>query len=535
MAIFTLKDVSFTYSGSQEKALNDLTFSIEEGAFVLLCGASGCGKSTLLRLLKHSIAPAGRLDGSILYRNAAISGAEQKVLAGQIGFVFQNADSQLVSDHVYNELSFGLENLGVPAVEIASKVAEIASFFGIEHYFEKRTDQLSGGEKQLLNLASVMVTEPSVLLLDEPLSQLDPIARLDFIAQLRRVNQELGITVVIAEHNLDDIYPLCDSVYVLDGGNLLTCGTGAAAARFLFASGHPMAQALPASMRLIQMLGGTGVPADVKSARAALRRLPVMPRVKKQSGRSCSAVEPVIKCTQVTFGYQRGQPVLQDLDLVLNKGACTAVIGGNGAGKSTLLGILAGNLKQQGGKVKRFASTAAYLPQNPYHSFVKDTVEEDLQMLIRRLHLPANKLDQILEQYPFFSGVSKLMERNPLDLSGGEAQKIALLKILMTGSDLLLLDEPTKGMDAAAKQQLCFVMQTLQAQGITIVLVSHDLDFVAGCADQCILLFRGAAAAQGTSAQLFCANRFYTTAVRKITKGLIDGAVTEAAFREGNQ
>lgn len=532
MAVFTLENVSFAYPGCAKAVLSDLSFKVEAGEFLLVCGASGSGKSTLLRLMKRLIAPAGTQSGQFLYKNTPIDTVPAKELAGEIGFVFQNVDSQLVSDHVYHELAFGLENLGVPACQIASKVAETASFFGISHYFDRRTDQLSGGEKQILNLASVMVSDPSVLILDEPLSQLDPISRLDFLSQLRRVNQELGITVILAEHHLDEVYPLCDRVMVLDAGTCLSLAGRKETAERLLACGHPMAQALPASIQVMQRAGRRdSFPVDVKQARAALSKAKVRFRETKEQPDALGQ-QPVISCKNVAFRYEKNKMVLSNFNLTVQKGGCVAVIGGNGAGKSTLLGILSGNLKPQGGKVKVRAAATAYLPQNPYHSFIKDTVEADLSFLIQRTGLPSNCMETMLERYAFFAGVERVMGQNPMDLSGGEAQKIALLKLLMTGSELILLDEPTKGLDAAAKEDLLSLLRRLNRQGITLVMVSHDLDFVARCAGECVMLFRGEAAAADAPAALFCANRFYTTSVRRITRGIVPHAVTAEDIEE---
>lgn len=524
MALFQLENMSFTYPGENRRVLTDLNFSIQEGEFFVLCGASGSGKSTLLRLLKHTIAPAGKLEGHILYRDTPVHLLQEKTLAGEIGFVFQNPDSQLVSDHVYNELAFGLENLGVSPVEIDSRVAETAAFFGMEAYFDRRTTQLSGGEKQLLNLASVMVMEPSVLLLDEPLSQLDPIAKMDFIEQLRRVNQELGITVIMAEHDLDEVYGLCDRMLVLEGGKPLYLGQKRDAAETLFEKGHPMARAMPASIQVMKKLEiENAYPADTKEARNVLLK-------KGQSIKEAnylykrSQADTILRCKNISFAYTRGTQVLEDINLSLQEGGSLGIIGGNGAGKSTLLAILSGNLRPQRGKVI-CKKKIGYLPQNPYYMFLKDTLEEDLAFLCKTQGLPPDAYLEKMEMNPFFQDLGQKLAQNPMDLSGGEAQKAALFKLVLAGNEILLLDEPAKGLDAPAKEALIGLIAELRANGAAVIFVSHDLDFTAQCAEACVMLFHGKIAAHGTPRELFSANSYYTTPVRKITKGFAQSAV----------
>lgn len=527
MAVFTLTDVSFTYPQQREAALSHLDFTVEAGEFLLLCGASGSGKSTLLRLLKHSIAPSGTLKGEIRCNGILMQEMPERKLAGDIGFVFQNPDSQLVSDRVYNELAFALENLGVDPDVMTAKIAETAAFFGIERFFDRRTAELSGGEKQLLNLASVLVMEPSVLLLDEPLAQLDPIARLDFLSQLKRINRELGITVLLSEHMLDDVYALCDNVLVMEDGVCLFHGDKQEAAAYLLSTMHPLHKALPAACQIAWNCGKTSrFPLDVRECRQFLSKTKRPILQKKQGTASSVKKKEVLSCKHISFGYRQDKMVLADFSLSLQEGSCTALIGGNGAGKSTLLALITGFLKPVQGKIKCALSRVVCLPQNPYTVFIEDTVEKDLDQFCRQNKIGKEEKKACIGRYPFFCGIETLFSRNPFDLSGGEVQRMALLKLLLAGGELILLDEPTKGLDAPARETLLAMLGQLKQEGRTLLLVSHDLDFIARCADQCMMLFRGQAVSSGTPRYMFCANRFYTTQVRRITEGFAASAVT---------
>ncbi|MBR3791172.1 MAG: ABC transporter ATP-binding protein, partial [Clostridia bacterium] len=221
MEIYNIKNLSFTYPNQDKKALNEINLTVNEGEFVCIMGKSGCGKTTLLRLLKTALAPNGEICGSIYFMGNPISECDNYTEAQKIGFVMQNIEAQLVTDKVWHELSFGLENLGVPTGKIRARVAEMASFFGIGEWFYKDVCDLSGGQKQILNLASIMVMQPSVLILDEPTSQLDPISAMEFLKTLERINKELGTTIIITEHRTEEIFSICDRVIAMDNGMIL--------------------------------------------------------------------------------------------------------------------------------------------------------------------------------------------------------------------------------------------------------------------------------------------------------------------------
>ena len=530
MALVSVENLSFTYAGASSAALRDVSFAVEAGDFAAISGPTGCGKSTLLRLLKREIAPRGERSGRIL-----LDGEEQDALdplrsAAAVGFVMQKPEEQIVTDKVWHELAFGLENLGMPQGEIAARVAETAAYFGIEDWFEQSTATLSGGQKQILNLAGVIVMEPALLLLDEPTAQLDPIAASEFIAALRRLNRELGLTVLIVEHRLEEIVPAADRLIVMEDGRVTDSGRPSDVIGRM--RGTPLCTAMPAAAQFWQMTGGAGgdpCPLDVRGGRQYLTRnfanrirsLPIPETPEREEA------APALQFSDVWFRYDRNAPdVLRGLTLTVREGECYAILGGNGSGKTTALSAAAGILKPYAGQIRVYGKKLrdwrnqslyrdclAMLPQDVQTVFLCNSVREELAEAGAD---PAS--------LPF--DLSSLLDRHPYDLSGGEQQLVALGKVLAAKPRLLLLDEPTKGLDAGMKERLLGLLGDLRGSGMTIVAVTHDVEFAAVFADRCALFFRGEAVSTGTPRELFSKNSFYTTAAARMTRGFYDGAVT---------
>ena len=540
MPVFQAKNLSFCYHNSTHSVLQDVNFTIQPGEFILLCGQSGCGKTTLLRHLKHLIAPVGKMTGELLFEGEPIQTIKERRLVSDIGFVFQVPDDQIVCNRVFAEMAFGLENLGIPSDEIRRRVAEMASFFGIEHYFSQTIETLSGGQKQILNLASVMAMQPKVLILDEPTSQLDPISSSEFFAVLSRLNQELGLTIIITEHKLEEIYPLVDRVFLMEEGKFLVQDTPKVAASWIGKHQHNMRYALPTASRIYQQLDCPGeIPLTVKEGREMLGQLEV---IKTIPLKKCiqPKQKPVLKVKEVCFRYEKnGSDVLHNLSLEVFPGELLSILGGNGAGKTTLLHLLCKMYRPYQGKIKLNGKDLAklpqkeicqnhlaYLPQNPLMVFVKDTVKQDLLFLAETQKIDPKQIEQTIQAYSFFQDILPLMERNPMDLSGGELQRAAFLKILLLKPQVILLDEPTKGLDAFSKHDLSFILKELKQHGITILMVTHDIEFSAEYSDRCALLFNGEIVSTGTPKEFFSSNHFYTTAASKISKGRLEQAVT---------
>ena len=520
MACYEIRDLTFTYPGEQTPALREVSLTVADGEFLVLCGASGSGKSTLLRQLKSVLAPHGARSGEILFGGVPLGDVARGEQAGAIGFVLQDPENQVVTDKVWHELAFGLESLGYETPVIRRRVAEMAAFFGIQDWFYKNVSELSGGQKQLLSLASVMAMQPRVLLLDEPTSQLDPIAAADFLAVLGRINRELGTTVILSEHRLEEALSYAGRAAVLEDGRLLCCAAPGEVGALLRRQGSGMFYAMPAAMRIWGATDSEGTsPVTVCEGRAwlheyaASHKLGELPpeRVRAQT-------EPVLTAREVWFAYEQDTPeVLRGLTMTVCRGEHYALLGANGAGKSTTLRVLAGLLKPLRGEAAAHGRVGL-LPQDPQTLFVKKTVREDLMDVCRD--------EESLARAVALCRLDGLLDRHPYDLSGGEQQRAALAKLLLCAPNILLLDEPTKGLDAAFKRQLAQILRELQAGGVTIVTVSHDVEFCAEFADRCALFFDGGITAEGTPRAFFSGNCFYTTAADRIARELLPGAVT---------
>ena len=567
MAMIEVKNLSFTYPAAEKAALRDVSFSIARAEFCVLCGKSGCGKSTLLRQLKKNLIPYGEISGSAQYHGEEIAELPDRINASEIGFVQQNPDNQLVTDKVWHELAFGLESLGLDNQSIHRRVAEMASFFDIQTWFRKNVSELSGGQKQLLNLASVMAMQPKVLILDEPTSQLDPIAAGEFLKVVYRINRELGTTVIISEHRLEELFPMADKVLVMDEGKLIACDTPWQIGNFLAGDAaharHPMFYGLPAVMKLYAHCRSAGLPVclrdgkeiaplTIRDGRLWLEQIfgepelqPVNKAEERQRSRiekraqkeeSKQSAEQIISVKDVCFRYSRESgDVLRDLSFTVRPGEFFCLLGGNGVGKSTTLKVLSGMVQPQSGsviidglKVKKdslkqlFTGRLAMLPQNPQALFVKSTVRADLLEILPKSERKSERLAQVVS----LCKLAELLDRHPYDLSGGEQQRAALAKILLLNPDILLLDEPTKGLDAEFKQVFGQILRTLQASGVAILMVSHDIEFCAKYADRCALVFDGSIVTEAEPRTFFSGNSFYTTAANRIARDVLPDAVT---------
>lgn len=537
MANLTLQDLSFTYPAASAPALEHISLSISQGEYILLCGRSGCGKTTLLRHLKTVLTPHGARSGEVMLDGTALSQISLREQAAKIGFVMQNPDDQIVTDKVWHELAFGLENLGCEQSTMRLRVAEMASFFGIQGWFHREVAELSGGQKQLVNLASVMAMQPEILILDEPTSQLDPIAAADFLNTLKKINRELGTTVLITEHRTEEVFPAADRVIVMEDGRITADGSPKAVAGQLHQSGSRMFPALPAPVRIFYGAGANGAcPLTVREGRRWLaEQFPGAPKITALPPETGLPAEkrPALEIREGWFRYERNSPdVLKGLNLSVPQGALYAVVGGNGTGKSTMLKAICGICKPYRGKIKLFGKAPSdykralfqgclsMLPQDPKCIFVKQTVLDDL----KEMSTNASKIAEIAE----VCQISHLLHMHPGDLSGGETQRAALAKVLLTSPRLLLLDEPTKGLDNFLKQSFAKILKQLCQNGMTIVMVSHDVEFCAEHADMVGMFFDGQLLAANTPRKFFGSNSFYTTAACRMSRGLFCDAVTAA-------
>lgn len=547
MALFAFEELTFRYPEAPRDALRDVSVAIEPGQFVLVCGQSGCGKTTLLRQFKSVLAPHGHQSGQVLFDGVPLADVPEREQVARIGFVMQDPDAQIVTDKVWHELAFVLESLGCDERTMRLRVAEMASYFGIQHWFHKNVGELSGGQKQLLNLASVMAARPDVLILDEPTSQLDPIAASDFLATVHRINRELGTTVVMSEHRLEEVYGLADRVVVLEEGRVVADGEPRAVAGQLHRAGSPMALALPAAARIAWGVESEQVeaPLTVREGRSWLAdEVVAFPphRWALPAGEACdsASTRAAVELRDVWFRYERdGADVLRGTTLTVPEGSLFAVVGGNGTGKSTMLRAICGVARPYRGKItvlgrrlkdwKRaelFRGGVAMLPQDPLNLMVKKTVRGDLEEMLDGRGLTAGQRTAAVREVAALTDIVPLLDAHPFDLSGGEVQRAALAKVLLNEPRLLLLDEPTKGLDAFFKEKLAALLRSLTARGTTVLMVSHDIEFCASYVDRCALFFDGDAVTTNPPRRFFASNSFYTTAANRISRGLFENAVT---------
>lgn len=520
MKIYEIKHLSFEYP-DRTQALKDISLSIEEGEFIVVCGASGSGKSTFLKQLKSILRPSGTLSGECLFLGRPVDEYEGREAAGYIGYVCQSAREQVVTDKVWHELAFGLENIGCDNDTIRRRVAEVSHFFGIQEWFDEPVSNLSGGQCQLLTLASVLVMQPQVLILDEPTSELDPIAAEDFLNMLHRINSELGITVIMSEHRLENVFEMCDRVICLDDGRLVCFDTPKAVCRQLREQDSQMFSMLPVPVRVWAKLMPEyeNVPISVAQGRSFLRDYAGTHTKTKVESDSCVLSDKsVVRLSEIWYRYSpKDKDVLKGTVLDVRHGEWFALVGGNGSGKSTMLSIISGIKKPQSGKVTVNGKTAL-LPQNVKYLFVRKTVFEDMLDV-------CNDREKVIELMDKFS-ITHLKDKHSYDLSGGELMRSAIVKVLLTEPDILLLDEPTRGLDEVLKQELADILNGLISRGMTVVMVSHDLEFVAGHADRCAMFFDGKAVSVEERRKFFVNNSFYTTAAGRMSRNILENVVT---------
>ena len=537
MAHFEIKNLSFSYPTAKgRESLHDVNLTVYKGEYVVLCGKSGSGKTTLLRHLKSVLTPHGKKSGQILFNGVPMEQVSQKDQSGKIGYVMQNPDDQIVTDKVWHELAFGLESLGCDQKTMRARVAEMACYFGIQDWFHRDVANLSGGQKQLLNLASIMAMQPEVLILDEPTSQLDPIAASDFLNTVRKINIELGTTVIITEHRLEDIFPYADRAIVMDGGKVIADDTPRNIGKLLYGQQNDMFAAMPTPVRVFYGANGQGdCPLTVREGRNWLSREFVSEPACRNMPVSALSEEihnPALSLTELWFRYEKDSPdILRGVSAEVAAGSLYAIVGGNGAGKSTTLKAICGICRPYRGKVKIFGKAVekykvselfggclAMLPQDPKSLFVKKTVREDLEEMTEDMAL--------INEIAATCQITTLLDSHPYDLSGGEQQRAALAKVLLTRPKLLLLDEPTKGIDSFFKETFAKILKQLQAEGITVVMVSHDVEFCAKYADQVSMFFDGQMLTTDTPRRFFGNNSFYTTAANRMSRHIFSMAVT---------
>jgi energy-coupling factor transport system ATP-binding protein len=501
----------FAYAGSDEPALRDVSLELEPGSFTVLAGLSGSGKSTLLRALCGLVPHfhGGRASGELTVGGLSVRENGPAELSALCGTVFQDPETQVVMGGVRAELALPLEHAGEPPAAVARAVEEAALALGVAHLLDRRTETLSGGELQRVAIAAALVHRPALLLLDEPTSQLDPVAGDELIWTLRRLNEEWGTTVVVAEHRLERCLPAADRVAAMVDGALAFDGEPR---RFLeWATESDSGLATPLA-RLFSIAGLRPLPASVKDARGALREAELLPEpepppaatprerrlFRRRDGRPPSAVE----LGGVWHEIEDGPAILRGIDLRLAPGERVSLMGRNGAGKSTLLRLVKGLAEPSRGRIERSGEVALLL-QNPGDYLIHEHAVEEAG--------PAGLTG---------AGLSGRDEAHPRDLSGGERQRLALEVVLSGGPcAAVLLDEPTRGMDRLHKAGLAERIGELAEGGAAVVVATHDTEFAATFADRVVLMGPGIVIADGAPAEVLSGGWHFSTDVARALRG----------------
>ncbi|MEW9079167.1 ABC transporter ATP-binding protein [Terrisporobacter glycolicus] len=546
METFRIEQLAFSYPNMEKLALKNINLTIESGEFVVICGKSGCGKSTLIRHLKTVLTPYGKREGDIYFQGRLLDLVDDRTQSSQIGYVLQSPENQIVTDKVWHELAFGLESLGYDNNTIRLRVAEMANFFGIQTWFRKNVTELSGGQKQLLNLASIMAMQPSVLILDEPTSQLDPITASDFLKTIKKINEELGITIVIVEHDLEEVFNMADRIILMDEGEVIIDDNPKNVGKKVKKLIPDMFEAMPSPIKIASSLNINETPITVKEGRYFINELFVNEEVAytrvedDKENNNIYLDKAAIKMKDVWFKYEKnGNDIVKDLNFEVKEGEFFCIVGGNGTGKSTTVSLICGINKPYRGKVELFDknikeyknkelfnNNIAILPQDPQSLFVKNTVEKDLYEMFPKLGISKKEKIGKIAKISELVEIEDLLNHHPYDLSGGEQQRVALAKVLLLEPKLLILDEPTKGLDAHFKVKFAKIINKLIENKVTVVMVSHDIEFCASYAHRCALFFDGSIVTSNTPNKFFSGNSFYTTVANRMSRQVFENAVT---------
>lgn len=550
MAVITIKDLTYFYPDSQKPSLDRINLEIPEGQFVLVVGGSGSGKSTLIRALAGLIPEyyGGTYRGKIFIDDSEVKSIDRRSLVQQVGLVFQNPESQLVMTNVEQEIAFGLENLGLPNSLMKRRIMEVTSALGLSNYLHSFIPELSGGQKQKVALSSVLAMQPNILLLDEPTSQLDPIAGEDILTMIRRLNEENGITVVLIEQRLERCFHLADRILVMDNGQIVyDHHAPEVISHWAVKNNTPF---IPPLAKLFAGIGYPKVPVTVKQGRRILRSLylpgnsstpkPVTLATKNEAIKT-GPEKCLVDIQNLWFTYPNGEEVLKDINLKIMPGDFMVLMGENGAGKTTLVRNINGLLKPGRGKitvwgqdtrkssVEELASVVAYLSQDPNDYLFLPTVRKEIKFTLNNLGLAD---DGISQEIMTRLKLTSYAETNPRDLSTGERQRVALASVLVSKPKLLLLDEPTRGLDYLLKEELGKILLQLRAAGTTILTITHDVEFAAEYADKIILMADGTIISQGSKYEMLSDSTFYSPQISKLFNGIVNGIVT---FDQGQE
>lgn len=520
MEIIKAQNASYWYPDAKKPALCDIDLSINEGEFVLIVGSSGCGKSTLLRMFNRIVPDyyGGKLKGSVILNNKNIREYNKKDIVRKVGMVYQHPEKQIVMQDVEREIAFGLENLNTSLEKMRRNAAEVISFLNLGSIRDKSTQEISGGEKQRIAIASVIAMDPDIMLFDEPTSQLDPIASEEVLSFIKRLNRDTGKTVILVEQRLDRCFDMADRIIFMENGKIIDQGTPDNIPESI-----NQRYFIPSITYLFKQAGYKSTPVNVKQGRDLIKNM----NFHGQKAVEYKFDTDIINVRKLNFAYEKNKRLLKNINLSIKKGEIMAVIGENGAGKSTLFKIIAGLIEGYTGKVsisgKDIAefnrveriNTIGYLSQNPNDYLGRDTVFDEVAYTLRNIDaFEGGKVEDMLQKFDLAS----LRDRNPRDLSGGEKQRLAVACTLVSDPEILILDEPTRGLDSVNKEKLGKILTDLSETGKTIVLITHDSDFAGDYAHRVTMIFNGEITATGKTDDMLYDAIYYSTQISRLFK-----------------
>lgn len=531
--------LTFTYPDQKVPVIADITLQIERGQFVVIAGATGSGKTTLINHFKKELMPNGDRQGGVFINHRPIADLSKLESARTVGYVGQDPTVQPIMSTVIDELAFSLENVGEPSTEIERRIAELANYLGLDQLLHQPIEALSGGQLQLVNLASVLILRPEVILLDEPAAQLDPLSTQHFFEVLNRIHEELGITIVMTEHHLGSVLALTDRLILLQDKRVSFDGSPRNGLAKM-AVDPKLQYFVPQVSQLFlnTALQLKPLPISVAEGQKLIvdKQLKFRDTMKPTS--TSNFDQSILTARNLTFSFDHQRNVIDRLDLNVSSGDWLSIVGKNGSGKSTLLSILAGLRIPQHGKAKisnqvvwkmptgSRIHTVSFLSQTPSLQFGEESVEAELKQQAKELQLefPDKQVKIMVDRLHLGS----LLKQSPFDISGGQKQLLGVGLALLAAPTLLILDEPTKGLDPFTKHFLGQILKEVNASGVTILMASHDMEFSAEYATHCAFMFDGHLNTVLPTRDFFANNFFFTTPVNRLLRTQVPMAIQPA-------
>jgi energy-coupling factor transporter ATP-binding protein EcfA2 len=545
--LIRLRGFSFSYNGTDRPALNNISLTIEDGQFVLITGASGGGKSTLCRVF-NGLVPhfyGGKISGQAEVQGRDILKTPPKELATKVGMVFQDPENQLVTTDVEREIAFGLENLSYPRNLIARRIEEALDTAGIAQLRFANHQELSGGEKQKVAIASVLALHPEILVLDEPTSELDPQSAEEVLRLLERLNDELGLTVILIEQRLDRVAHLVDRLLVMGGGQIIADGTPRVV---MGGDTEGLGIGLPPVIRLMRQLPGkelalNGLPLTVKDARLQLQKALKGVKTAEFADAGASA-KPVLNVDKLWFSYGE-RAALRNINLDIERGGFIGIMGRNASGKTTLVKQFNGLLRPTKGRVRlegvdtrqstvaELSQRVGYVFQNPNDHLFADSVEDEIAFSLRNRGAEEAEIAKAVEGMLDEFELGRYRKSYPRNLSGGEKQRVALASVLVAQPEIIVLDEPTRGMDYVLKKKLINYLDDYRRRGNTVIMVSHDVETIAECAQRVVLLSEGRVVVVGNKREVLAKALLFSPQINRLAQALSGYGVADTTLTVG--